>query len=33
MFILCHLAYPTKSLATTIHKMAFWRLRGNSPIV
>ncbi len=33
IFILCHLAYPTKSLATAIHKMAPWRLRGNSCIV
>ncbi len=33
IFILCHLAYPTKSLATTIHKMAPWRLRGKPCLV
>ncbi len=28
IYVLCHLAYPTKNLATTIHKMAPWRLKG-----
>ncbi len=33
IFVLCHLAYPTKSLATTIHKMAPWRLRGKPHVI
>ncbi len=33
IFILCHLAYLTKSLAMTISKMAPWCLRGNSCVV
>ncbi len=28
IYMLCHLAYPTKNLATTIHKTAPWRLKG-----
>ncbi len=29
IYVLCHLAYPTKNLAMTIHKMAPWRLKRN----
>ncbi len=28
IYVLCHLTYPTKNLATTIHKTAPWRLKG-----
>ncbi len=28
IYVLCHLAYPTKNLVTTIHKMAPWRIKG-----
>ena len=33
IYMLCHLAYPTKNLATTIHKMAPWCLKGKPRIV
>jgi hypothetical protein len=33
IYVLCHLAYPTKNLATMIHKMAPWRLKGKPPVV
>jgi hypothetical protein len=33
IFILCHLTYPTKSLAMTIHKMALWRLQGKPCVI
>jgi hypothetical protein len=33
IFILCHLAYPTKSLAMTIHKTAPWCLRGKPCVI
>ena len=33
IFILCHLVYPTKSLAMTIHKMALWRLQGKPCVI
>ncbi len=33
IFILCHLAYPPKSLAMTIHKMAPWHLQGKPCVI
>ena len=33
IYVLCHLAYPTKNLATTIHKMAPWRFNGKLCII
>ncbi len=27
IYVLCHLTYPTKNLATMIHKTAPWRLK------
>jgi hypothetical protein len=33
IYVLCHLAYPTKNLATTIHKMAPWRLKGKPCVI
>ncbi len=33
IYVLCHLAYPTKNLATTIHKTAPWRLKGKPCVV
>ncbi len=33
IYLLCHLAYPTKNLATMIHKMAPWCLKGKPRVV
>ncbi len=33
IYVLCHLTYPTKNLATTIHKTAPWRLKGKPRVV
>jgi hypothetical protein len=33
IYVLCHLAYPTKNLATTIHKTAPWCLKGKPCVV
>ncbi len=33
IYVLCHLAYPTKNLATTIHKTAPWRLKGKPSVI
>jgi hypothetical protein len=33
IYVLSHRAYPTKNLATTIHKTAPWRLKGKPCVV
>ncbi len=33
IYVLCHLAYPTKNLATTIHKTAPWHLKGKPHVI
>ncbi len=33
IYVLCHLAYPTKYLAKMIHKMAPWCLKGKPCVV
>ncbi len=33
IYMLCHLAYPTKNLDTTIQRMAPWRLKGKPRVV
>jgi hypothetical protein len=33
IYVLCHLAYPTKNLAMTIHKMAPWCLKEKPHVV
>ncbi len=33
IYVLCHLAYPTKTLATMIHKMALWHLKGKPCVI
>ncbi len=33
MYMLCHLAYPTKNLATMIHKTAPWHLKEKAQVI